>query len=63
MDKPRSPPHSTKDMSDNFRGRKDTFMENADELNSEFGSEVYVLLQRSERLHITHLEMNLLGLV
>jgi hypothetical protein len=38
-------------------------MENADELNSEFGSEVYVLLQRSERLHITHLEMNLLGLV
>lgn len=46
-----SPPRSTKGVSENFRRRKDiTFMEKADELRSEFDSEVYVLVRRNGRL-------------
>jgi hypothetical protein len=50
MEKVRSQQRSTKGVTDNFRRRKITFMEKADELRSEFGCDIYVLGRRNGKL-------------
>ncbi|PMD49856.1 uncharacterized protein K444DRAFT_604812 [Hyaloscypha bicolor E] len=50
MEEPRSQWRSTKGVIDNFRRRKITFMEKADELRSEFGYNIYVLGRRNGKL-------------
>jgi hypothetical protein len=50
MEKLRSQWRLTKGVTDNFRRRKITFMEKADELRSEFGCDIYVLGQRNGKL-------------
>lgn len=50
MEKPRFQGRSTKRVTDNFRRRKITFMEKADELRSEFGCDIYILGRRNGKL-------------
>jgi hypothetical protein len=50
MEKPQSQRRSTKGVTDNFRRRKITFIEKADELRSEFGCDIYVLGRRNGKL-------------
>jgi hypothetical protein len=50
LNNPRSPRRLRKGVTNNFRKRKNTFVEKADELWTEFDCNVYVLLRRNGQL-------------